>query len=115
MTENVTATTAIPGPPPASLPPRPAPDPDRFLLMAKRVVVDNYNTHRDESRSPELTMDAVYIVWFAKTMGNWKAVVSSPTARGLLWEVTYNGHRQDAYIEIYKKLNNVKVSLGDTA
>ncbi len=88
-----------------------APDPDRFLHTAKKVCVDNYNLHRDSSRSPELTTDGVFIVWFAKTLGNWKAIVSSPVARGLMWEVTFNGHRGEVYLDVYKKTNNVKVQL----
>lgn len=85
------------------------PDPDRLLMDAKRLVVDNYNEHREAARSSPLTMDSVYIVWFAKTLGNWKAIVASPVTRGLLWEVAFNGHRKEAYIDIYKKLNSVKV------
>jgi Family of unknown function (DUF6275) len=90
-------------------------DPDRFLMMSKKVVVDNYNLYRDSRKSPELTMDAVYIVWFSKTLGNWKAIVASPVVRGLLWEVAFNAHKNEAYVDIYKKLNNVKVSLGGSS
>ena len=89
------------------------PDPDRFLMTAKQLVVDNYNKHRD-SRSRELTISQIYIVWFTKTLGNWKAIVESPVARGLLWEVTFNCYKNEAYITIYKKLNNVKIYLGGT-
>jgi len=86
--------------------------PDRFLIQAKQIVVDNYNSHRDVARSQELTMEQVYIVWFTKVLGSWKAIVASPVIRGLIWDVTYNGYKSEAYIDIYKKLNNVKISLG---
>ena len=89
------------------------PDPDRFLMTAKRVAVANYNASRDAGRSPEITTDQTYIVWFTKTLGNWKAIVASPAARGLLWEITFNGHKNECYVDVYKKLNNVKVSLED--
>jgi Family of unknown function (DUF6275) len=84
-------------------------DPDRFIRTAKEQVVANYNEHRDRGRSRELTTDAVYIVWFAKTLANWKAIVASATVRGLLWEVTSNGHRNEIYIDVYKKFNNTRV------
>jgi hypothetical protein len=93
-------------------PPRPPLHPDRFLIQAKQLVVDNYNAHRDVNRSQELTMDQVYVVWFTKVLGSWKSVVASPVIRGLLWEVTYNGYKSEAYIDIYKKLNNVRITLG---
>jgi len=92
---------------------RTPPDPDRFLMLAKRAVVMNYNKHRDPQRSQELTMGSVYIVWFSKTLGNWKAIVASPVARSLFWEITYNGHKSEVYVDIYKKLNNVKIPLGE--
>jgi hypothetical protein len=99
-------------PQPAEPEPKIVPDPDRFLMQAKQLVVENYNNHRDLGRSEELSMGSVYIVWFAKTLSNWKAIVASPVARGLMWEVTYNGNRGEAYIDIYKKLNNVRVPTG---
>lgn len=104
-------------PPPVGMPAQPDKpnkdihDPDRFLMMAKRMAVDNYNKSRDAARSPELTMDAVYIVWFSKTLGNWKAIVASPIIKALIWEIAYNAHRKECYIEVYKKLNSVKVRI----
>ena len=89
-----------------------SPDPDRLLTAAKKLAIDNYNSHRDKERIPaELTMDSVYIVWWAKTLNNWKAIVASSVARGFLWEVTSNGYRKEAYIEVYRKINSKKVLL----
>jgi hypothetical protein len=88
------------------------PDPDRLLMQAKQLVVDNYNANRNAEKTAALTRGSVYIVWFCKTLGNWKAIVASPVARGLMWEVTYNGHRGEAYIDVYKKITNVRVPTG---
>jgi hypothetical protein len=105
-----------PSPKPSQTKPRPvrsAPeDPDKFLLKAKALVVQNYNEHRDPKRSPVLTMDLVFITWFAKAPGSWKAVVCSSIVRGLLWEVAYNGELNEAYLDIYKRLNHVKIPFG---
>jgi hypothetical protein len=84
---------------------------DRVFTQAKQIVIDNYNFHRDETRSPALTLDGVYITQFAKTMNNWQATLTSPVARGLMWSVVCNTYKQEAYIEVYKKVNNTKVSL----
>ena len=59
-----------------------------------------------------LAVDQVFIVWFTKAMSNWKAIIASPVARGLLWEVSYNGHREQAYIDVYKKLNSSTTNVG---
>jgi hypothetical protein len=85
--------------------------PDRFLTLAKELVVDNYNRHHDSGRTPPLTMGDVFIVWFVKTLENWKAVVGSSVLRGLLYEVSYNGEESEAYIEIFKKINSTKVTI----
>ena len=89
------------------------PDPDRFLMTAKKVAAANYNASRVADRGSDITPDQTYIVWFTKTLGNWKAIVASPAARGLLWEISCNGHKKECYVDVYKKLNNVKVSLED--
>lgn len=85
--------------------------PDRFMTLAKELVVDNYNRHHDSHRTPPLTMADVFIVWFAKTLDNWKAVVGSSILRGLLYEVSYNGGESEAYIEIFKKINSTTVTV----
>lgn len=87
-------------------------DPDRFIMTAKAIVVQNYNEHRRQEQV-EFDMDSVYIVSFGKVLGNWKAVVASPLARGLLWEISYNGHRNEAYLDFYKKITNVIIPLGE--
>jgi hypothetical protein len=92
-----------------------AKDPDAFINLAKRLVVENYNKHRDAERSSELPYDGVYIVWFAKMLWNWKAIVASPIVRGLIWEVTSNGYKHEVYIDVYKKLNNVKINLPENS
>jgi Family of unknown function (DUF6275) len=97
----------VPGDEDASL------DPDRFLQRAKRLVAENYNTHHDAEMTPPLGIDDVYIIWFTKVLTSWKAVVCSTVVRGLMWVVTFNGPRNEAYIEIYRKINNVVVSKGE--
>jgi hypothetical protein len=97
-----------------------AEDPDKYLMMAKALVVQNYNEHRDPRRSPVLTMDLVFITQFSKAAQNWKALVGSTVVRGLIWEVTFNGSRDEdgqllneAYIDIFKKINHIKIPLGE--
>ena len=53
-----------------------------------------------------LTPDDLYVVWFAKTLRNWKALVSTDVAQGLYWEVTYNGDKGETYVDTYVKQGN---------
>jgi len=83
------------------------PDPDRFLKLARQIAVNNYNENKT-GRS-KLKADNVHIVWYSKTLSNWKAIIASPIVRNVLWEVTYNGYKKEAYVDAYKKTGNVKV------
>ncbi len=87
------------------------PDPDRYLAMAKRLVIENYNSHHDPAETAPLTMEDVYIISFTKMMKHWKAVVISGAAKRMVWLVTYNGTRREAYIEVCRKINNVTVQM----
>jgi Family of unknown function (DUF6275) len=89
------------------------PGPDRFIIQARNLVAENFNAHRDVTRSTELSPDEVYVVWFSKTLMYWKAACVSPTIRGMMWEVTFNAHRKEAYIDVFKKIGNAKVPLAD--
>lgn len=51
----------------------------------------------------------VYVVWFAKVLQNWKALLSSTLPDGMYYEVTYNGDEQETYVDAYRKLINVVV------
>lgn len=73
-------------------------DPDKFLKEAKMFVVSSENgTIRPEE---------LYIVWFNKTLANWKALISTDKVSGLYWEVTFNGAKSEAYIDKYVKESN---------
>src|SRR3954468_1801448 len=51
----------------------------------------------------------VYVVWFSKTLRNWKALVSTMLSDGMYYEVTYNGEAGQTYIDAYKKWDNVRI------
>jgi len=55
------------------------------------------------------TPENVYVVWFSKTLQNWKALVSTTLPDGMYYEVTYNGDMKETYIDAYKKFENVCV------
>ncbi|MGN0362151.1 MAG: DUF6275 family protein [Bilifractor sp.] len=54
----------------------------------------------------------MYVVWFCKTLQNWKALVStdvidSGSEYGDYVEVTHNGDKGETYCDVYKKQRNV--------
>jgi Family of unknown function (DUF6275) len=82
---------------------------DEFLVKAQHIVLDRYNSHRNPVKVPELLLTEINVVWFAKVLNGWKCVFSSTVAKGLLWEVTYASFRNEIYLDVYTKINNIKV------
>ena len=56
-----------------------------------------------------INKDNVFIVWFCKTLQNWKALVSTTLPDGMYYEVTYNGNNKEIYLDAYKKFENRKI------
>ena len=81
-----------------------------FQEKARRLVFE-YIKPRLEKTDTHTTFaqDEVYVVWFAKTLGCWKALVSTTLPDGMYYEVTYNGDRKESYVDAYKKFDNVCV------
>lgn len=48
----------------------------------------------------------VYIVWKCKTLQNWKYLLSSSLFDGMYYELTYNGDKEEWYLDAYKKFEN---------
>lgn len=49
----------------------------------------------------------VYCVWFAFTLGNYKALVSTTLPDGRYYEITYDKAHGRSYIDTYVKVDNV--------
>jgi len=76
-----------------------------------RAIVYDYVKPRLEKTDIHVTFgfDEVYVVWWAKTLQNWKALVNTTLPDGMYYEVTYNGDTGEAYLDAYKKFENVAV------
>lgn len=77
-----------------------------FMQKARRIVVDYFNGRCDRTDNFKLTIDDVFIVWFSKTLQNWKALVSTTISDGMYYEITYNGDKKETYLDAYKKWEN---------
>ena len=68
-----------------------------------------YNSRVEKTDDFEISEENVFIVWFCKTLQNWKALVSTTVSDGMYYEVTYNGDKQETYLDAYKKWENVRI------
>lgn len=78
-----------------------------FRKFAVESVIQYFNEHRDVSDSQPLTPGMVYIVWMCKTLQNNKALLSTTVSDGMYYEFTYDGDKEQAYLDVYKKWDNV--------
>ena len=84
---------------------------NNMMKLCKNVVVDYFNSRVDKTDNMQLTEDDVYIVWFSKTLQNFKALVSTAVSDGMYYEITYNGDKNELYLDAYKKWENKKIGL----
>lgn len=73
---------------------------------ARKIVRDYFNSHVDVTDKKQITLDDVFVVWWCKTLQNWKALVSTTVPDGMYYEVTYNGDKGETYVDVYKKWEN---------
>lgn len=74
---------------------------------ALNLVRDYIIEHLDKS-DPIPEFD-VFTVWKAKTLQNWKFLISSTLHDGMYYEMTYNGDKQEWYLDAYKKFENRRI------
>lgn len=75
---------------------------DEMLDLCKDIVI-NYIA---DTKAVKIPKDDIFIVWFSKTLQNFKALVSTTLSDGMYYELTYNGDKDELYLDAYKKLEN---------
>ena len=92
-------------------------------LNAKIAVVDHYNEQgygpeqlkggdrtglgeEFDEVPPAITVDDVYVVWYAYVLGCWKAVLSTKVADNRYYAFTHNVAKDEAYLDVYIKESN---------
>lgn len=80
-----------------------------FVKLVKKTVADYANRHLDLSDGKQITEDDVFIVWMCKTLQNNKALASTTLFDGMYYELTFNGNKQELYVDAYKKWENFTV------
>ena len=83
-----------------------------FIDFAKEQIVKYFNDHADKSdKNVFIAADDVFVVWYCKTLQNHKALLSTTIPDCMYYEITFNGDKQEAYLDAYKKWENKLISL----
>jgi hypothetical protein len=78
------------------------------MINRARGIVRNYIGRTLDKTDEPVEFD-VYVVWFSKTLQNWKALVSTTLPDSMYYEVTFNGDQDEAYLDAYRKVDNIKI------
>lgn len=81
-------------------------DNEKFIDFCKSTVSNYFNNNVDVTDNHYISKEDVYVVWSCKTLQNNKALVSTTVSDGMYYEITYNGDKDEAYIDVYKKWEN---------
>ena len=76
----------------------------------RRAVYEYAKEHIDKSDNVDFSIDDVYLVWCCKTLQNWKALISTTLPDGMYYECTFNGDKNEMYLDTYKKFENKTIA-----
>lgn len=74
---------------------------NHFELAAKRLVLNEI----EQELGKEIDRNRVFTVWLAKVLQNNKGIFGSELTNNL-YEVTYNGDKNEFYLDVYEKVSN---------
>lgn len=83
---------------------------ERFLDLAKEKVRD-YENGRVDINFTNVQIEDVFVVWSCKTLQNSKALLSAKHKGAFYYEFTYNGDKEEVYMDIYKKVVNIPIDV----
>lgn len=84
---------------------------DKFIELCKEQIVEYFNAHADKTDRTKITKENVFVVWVCKTLQNNKALLSTTVSDGMYYELTYNGDKNELYVDAYKKWENLCVKI----
>ena len=77
-----------------------------FQEFARQTVADYWNEHNDNTNDITITAEDVFLTWYAKELQNQKAMLATNQPDGTYFELTWNGDKGEAYLDVYKKWEN---------
>lgn len=74
------------------------------LNIVYDYVVENFKDLADQLETD--VNSHLYSVWKCKTLQNWKYLIGTSLHDGLYFEVTYNGDKEEWYLDVYSHAVN---------
>jgi len=77
-----------------------------FVARAKQVLIQYLDEY--ENGADEATYE-IFVVWFTKTLQNWKVMMITTLREEMYYEVTHDGNQKVTYVDTYQKVENAIV------
>lgn len=83
---------------------------ENLQAKALGMVAAYYNTFvKVDTMLGDIQPGELFVVWFCKTLQNWKALVATHRQDSLYFEVTHDGDQKRTYIDQYIKIDNFTI------
>lgn len=80
-----------------------------FQVICKNALIEKLK----EKYNEEFTIEELHLVWFSKILQNFKCVIVDLRDNQRYYEVSYNGNKNEIYVDIYEKQYNFLIKAGD--
>lgn len=76
-----------------------------YEVICKNALIKILKEKYDE----DFTIKDLHIVWFSKVLQNYKYVIIDLRDNQRYYECTYNGDKNEMYVDIYQKEHNILI------
>lgn len=74
----------------------------------RRLAIQAVEDYHNKSNAPyAISKDDISIVWQCRALQNYKATLTIVPPNGMYYEATYNGDKNELYLDVYKKVDNI--------
>lgn len=77
-----------------------------YEVICKNALIEQLKKLYNE----DFKIEDLHLVWFSKILQNYKCVIIDLKANQRYYELTFNGDRNEIYIDIYQKEHNIVVA-----
>jgi hypothetical protein len=82
-------------------------EPTNYQMKAQRILIEYLDDQLEASgETEEKYAYEVYVIWFCKTLQNWKALLGTTLPDGKMYEITYDGDNKRTFLDEYTKINH---------
>lgn len=74
-----------------------------FEVKCKNAIIEILG---NEPYNEEYTIKDIHLVWFSKSLKNFKGLFIDNGKNNRYYECTYNGEKDELYIDLYRKTDN---------